>query len=104
LKSCSESQAELVSASSPYRISSPVATMVIFILNPFLTAEDVISKQPEITPVIRRWPQKIYFINQTNITSVIPACHDFAEQNHQLAGIQVSERCNWWIPAKKMPE
>jgi hypothetical protein len=34
-----------------------------------------------------------------SVTYVIPASHDFAEQNHHLAGIQVFGRCLRWIPA-----
>jgi hypothetical protein len=40
----------------------------------------------------------------TFLYPVIPASHDFAEQNHHLAGIHHYQRPKTWIPAKNMPE
>jgi hypothetical protein len=35
---------------------------------------------------------RIIFSEQLILRVVIPACHDFAEQNHQLAGIHLNQR------------
>jgi hypothetical protein len=40
----------------------------------------------------------IEFINRLP-RIVIPACHDFAEQNHHLAGIHHNQHPKTWIPA-----